>query len=284
MRLPSKKFLIILAITVVIGTGLFFVLGAFNDKTVFNQEIASPPADISQEKNTSVFKNLTDEKSGLFIPSAEQSQNKDGNLTETLSKELLTALILKGNTDVSGEEIKNTLALLFEKSSSAETPRIYSRKNVRVLENTEPFLRTYGNEFMDIVAKHSGANAARTLNAFERTLETRDEKEIKTLWSTAEEYRKMESDMLSVPVPEAIASAHLDFINILRAIQNAVTDMGFVLTDPVRGTLGFTAYVQQLNRAWEILNNVHNTFDAAGVFFTQKESGYAWKNFNTYAQ
>lgn len=277
MSLPSKKFIIVVIGTVVIGTGLFFVLGLFNKKTTFVQERTSEQS-VIQENNSSVLGNLIDENAGPFDVGVQNS-GKTGNLTETLSKELLTTLILKGNTTVDEAEIGNALTDLFKESATVETPRIYSRNNVQETTGGVTDLKKYGNAFMSTIVKRPRANATDTLNTFERMLETGNKDAAKTLWLIAEEYRKMESDILFIPTPKEVGSLHIDFVNELRAIGNAVTDMGFSVPDPVRGTLGLSMYIKHLDRAWEILRDINTIFESAGIEFGQKESGYAWRGF-----
>jgi len=278
MNLPSKKFIIVVLLTVVIGTGLFSVVTFLNRKTIFTQEEAGALAPI-QENNAPVFLNLIDENTEPVSAGFGISGNEAVNLTEAVSKELLTRLILQGNTEVSESDISNALNTLFEETATVEPPRIYSESSIEKASGNTADLKTYGNTFMLVIGKHAEANAASTLNAFERALTGKDDNSVRTLQKISDEYRKMESDMLSIPTPEKLLRSHLDFVNTLRAIGNAVTDMGFVLADPVRGTLGLSTYIKQLDHAWALLHSVYQTFEAEKIQFAPNESGSAWKNF-----
>lgn len=278
MSFPSKKFIVVIIGTIVIGTGLFFVLNFFNTETTFTQNDAgTPPA--NQQDDLSLFENIAGEDAGPFGAGIQNYNGESGNLTEAFSKELLTALILKGNAEIRKEDISSALAGLFEESSPLETPRVYSRINIRETKSGAADLKKYGNTFMETVAAHARANATDALNTFERMLEAGDESLAKTLWLIAEEYRKMESDILSIPAPGEIAPLHVDFVNELRAIGNTVTDMGFAVSDPVRGTLGLSQYIKRLDRAWEILNRINQIFESEAIEFAPNELGYAWKRF-----
>ncbi|MBI2109010.1 MAG: hypothetical protein HYT93_02395 [Parcubacteria group bacterium] len=277
MKLPSQKFIIVVLGTVVIVTVIFFVFGLFNKKTTFTQESADVSHSLVSDSPT--FGNLIDENMKQFSAPSANPDSQTGNLTENLSKELITSLILGGNTTVSKSDISDALNILFEKSTAPETPRIYSQNNIKIADNSELAFKSYGNDFMNVIEKHAGANAADALGAFEQILETRNESSAKILQRVAEEYRKMESDMLSIETPQRIAPLHLDFINGLRATGNAVSDMEFALSDPVRATLGLSTYIKQLDRAWAILNNIYNIFKTEKIEFSQSESGYRWNNF-----
>ncbi|MBI2048050.1 MAG: hypothetical protein HYT27_02830 [Parcubacteria group bacterium] len=207
MNLPSKKFILILFLTVVIGTGLFSVVTFLNRKTTFTQDGIKTSRPV-QENNASIFGNLIDENADPLNTGFRVSGNGVLNLTEAVSKELLKRLILAGNEEVGESDISRALNTLFEETATVEPPRIYSENNIEKAPNSTADLKTYGNEFMLVIGKHAGANAAATLNAFERALTEKDDDSVRALQKISDEYRKMESDMLSVPTPEKLTSQH----------------------------------------------------------------------------
>jgi len=286
-KLPSKKFIVILVFTVVVGTGVFLLLDVFKKDVVFvqngNERFSFNTTSVKdsdedglrdweeQILGTNPFES---DLENIQIPTTETPGT--ANLTEAFSREIITSLLFTEEAALDEENVAHALDALFSDATTYEIPRIYTEKTARVVNNTEAAFKVYGNTFIRTIAKHSSANADNTLGTFEHILKTRDEKVTETLNSISEEYSKLESDLLSISVPREITSLHIDFINGIHALSQAVSDMGMVLQDPLRGTMGLNVYLKQLDSAWNILANIQKVFQKENVIFNEGEDGYVW--------
>tara|TARA_Y100000031_G_scaffold35519_1_gene39647 strand:- start:5932 stop:6864 length:933 start_codon:yes stop_codon:yes gene_type:complete len=295
-KLPSKKFILVVIFTAVFGTGVFFLFDIFKKETVFTQDDIERPsfsATSMQDSDgdglkdweeqllgTNPFENDID-NAQILTGDARRAEPLGGasetqNITEAFSRELLTSLLFTEETTLNEEDITLALDSLLSDATVYITPRIYTEKGARTVNNTNETFKTYGNTFMATVAKHPSANADDTLVTFEHVLKTRDDNATETLDAIANEYSKLESDLLSLSVPQEIVSLHIDFVNGVHALSQAVSDMRMILHDPLRATLGLSMYLKQLDREWEILRNIQTIFQTEGIIFNEGESGYVW--------
>ena len=187
--------------------------------------------------------------------------------------------MLEGNPEFSGKDISDKLSAIFAETAQFETPILYTEKNARVTENAPDYFKTYGNAVIDVIALHKEANAENVLPPFDRLLKSGDEEAAHTLSDTAEEYRKLASSALEIPAPAKILPLHIHFVNTVHAIGNSVADMSSAEKDPLRGLVGFSIYIKELEQAREILSAINQIFVSEKIAFTQYESGYAWRNF-----
>jgi len=299
LRLPSKKFILVVIFTVVFGTGVFFLFDIFKKKTVFTQNDTERPSfntTSMQDSDDNGFKDWeeqllgtnpfeNDEKSRGDLVTLRDTDNaqiltgstsETQNMTEAFSRELLTSLLFAEENTLNEEDVTLALDSLLSDATVYITPRIYTDKGARAVNNTNGTFKTYGNTFIETTAKHLSANADDTLNTFEHVLKTRDESATETLGAIADEYSKLESDLLSLSVPQKIAPLHIDFVNGVHALSQAVFDMRMILQDPLRATLGLSMYLKQLDREWEILRNIQTIFQTEKIIFNEGESGYVW--------
>lgn len=259
------------------GTG-FFLLGSFvKDKATFEQDenVASGSLKTSDSVSPSL-QALSGENREGGMRGVNQGLTDDGTLTESVSRELLASLILKGKR-IEKTDVERELRVLFEKAARYETPNIYTEKNISTVSDTAENFKFHGNAVMAAIVEHSDASAENVLDPFEKLLEG-DESAQKTIFAAAAEYRKLESDILSIKTPARIAPLHLDFANTLHSIGNAALDVA-AIEDPFRGVLGLSVYLKELERARKILIEINNIFESQNIAFEKNEAGYAWRGF-----
>jgi len=283
--LPSKKLIIVFTITVIVGTGFFFSFQTLREKTVLNQQtnnngIVAETISAEGNKTLSPFENLTG--SASVFEGDYNSDNTEGslNLTESLSQELLISLESKEGGSVSESEIGNAVQNLLKKMPAREEVRVYTIENILVIEDTQLNLKIYGNNFIDAIKKHPSANANNVFGIFEELLTTKNTKNADSLSLIENEYRDLEIDLMAIKIPQSVASDHVDFLNGLHLLTESVSDMKTAIIDPVRGSVGLSVYVKQLEQQLNILLEIKRVFETKNVMFEKTESGYGW-NFVT---
>ena len=282
--LPSKNFIIFVIGTAVIGTGIFFVASFLKESATFSQDNTETTGFLKDTVGGTreLLQNFPQEETS----SEETGDNTRGayayneeNLTESVSRELLASLILRGDPEISGESVSDALNELFKTVTQFETPTVYTEKNARVTENAPEYFKTYGNAVIDVIARYKDANAENVLRPFELLLDNKDEGAARALYESAEEYGRLASSVLDIPVPGKIVPLHIHFVNTIHAIGNATANMGSAEKDPFRGLVGFSIYIKELEQAREILSAINQIFMSEKITFTKNESGRAWRNF-----
>jgi hypothetical protein len=215
-------------------------------------------------------------------PSMVSSQE---NLTETekMMREMLT---IAGRDTQNDPNFPNTVA----KNITAEInkkiqdlPTTFTLKNIVTVLETSASLKQYGNELGTIFKKFDSQSVEqeKLLYMIMVALKTKDAEGFKLLPTLETAKRNEITAILKLKVPEDLAIFHLDLLNELSGILVSMENIGYMVSDPLRGIEGMQQYKNTTNKLNSTISSITTHFDNSGVTFTKDENGaFLYSNTN----
>ncbi len=202
------------------------------------------------------------------------------NITATIGKTLLVGLTnakAQGlGADIPTQEslVRNAQELLPDVDKTT-----YSSGDLKIVPQTPASLHSYGNNFLTTITSHPHASLQVTYFAVGLATDKADPNELKALDVVEKEYRAIVRELKALSVPQTLAPLHLQAINDFEAIADTYTDIGAVLTDPLRGIAGLKRYDSLIGEVTRVLTNIAQALNKNGIIFNADEPGSSWSVF-----
>jgi len=167
-------------------------------------------------------------------------------LTEQVAKDFFSRYIAAKQQNV--EMNSETAAQIANTSiQNVNLPEytFYGPKDIKVSNDTSlEAKKVYADELGSAINRNSTKNVTNELNIFAKSLESQKEIDLLTLDLIITGYKKILKDTLAIQVPKDAAPEHLVYVNALSRIYIDISDMRMIISDPVRGYIGFSHYKQ----------------------------------------
>lgn len=178
-------------------------------------------------------------------------------VTDQVGVELMETLLINRTTGQPPLNTEQFVTETAERLQSVVQDKLYSRRDIIVIPNSDEAIRTYGNAMGSSLLKHDINDSENEIDVLARALQTNNPAELEKIKPVAEMYRLLRDDALNTPVPEAFVNEHLILINVYNALYQNLDDMQLVFTDP-------TVSLLRINRYQDDVRGLVNGFN---VFF-----------------
>ena len=210
------------------------------------------------------------------LRSAAQSTNLTDTVARTLFINLSEAKSQGLGSDIPTQEKLIEQAVAQIKKDRAPT---YTLESLRLTDNNTAALKKYGNAVIEIIAAHPGASFVDAVYAVGRATDNTTPAELAPLASIQKEYRALAEALRLLPVPPTLAPLHLQMVNNLAGMADALGDVAVLFNDSLRGLAGFELYQALNNETTRVFINIGQVFVQNGILFNKDEAGAAWGSF-----
>lgn len=267
--LPSRQFSMIFGGAILIGVVVFFLFRIFGSKTEVNQDIiALATRQIIEETDTD-NDGLRDWEEALWaLDPADPDTDDDGILdgqevekrkkeiaegnqnlaksdeqqteTDRFARQILTLALNLDRTgvDVTEEELTKIVSGFVE-GVNPEVLEVYSASDITI--SPDQTAQGYYNQ-MSVLIGDVGKDQEYELSIFERAVSSNKKKVLKELEPIIVEYSSVYGKVKDVPVPVAVASDHLDFLNATTQMAVALFSLSQYFDDPIISVRGIREY------------------------------------------
>ncbi|HAT68245.1 MAG: hypothetical protein A2481_03830 [Candidatus Yonathbacteria bacterium RIFOXYC2_FULL_47_9] len=251
MKEQPKKILSI-TLALLLGTGI--ILFAWKGGSVFNLGDSTQKTNEGTRDALQVVSRGTSPKTlgarniyGNPVGSAP-TEGSATTTTDALARNFLVdyALTQKGmETTVWSDADADALAKkLIEK---IELPKAvqYTTKDLNILDNnSDAALVTYGEGILKILSPLSASKNAGMgeVTIFGEAINNKDAKGLEGLTPIIAKYAEIKESLLALKAPSSIAPIHLHFVQNFANIENDVTSMQKIFSDPAQALAGFIEY------------------------------------------
>lgn len=284
--LPSAQFSLI-AVSLLLSAGLVFVAESVSNPsksalTIDTKKSVATPSTTDWEQSLKSVQ----EESGISLPPAPDQNTvsalldaaKTGNLTETVSRSLFVNL-LNAKAQGLGNDIPTQDKLIQEALSSIKTTPAggqVKQTDLVVVDSSSQSLHTYGNVVMDILAKDSDQEYAKTMIILDTVASTNDPSEFSKFKAIQNKYKTIAESLADVPVPQTIAPFHLALINNYMKIAATYDGMATLISDPIGGLNAVQQYNLLTQNTFQMFINIAQAFNKNDIIFTKNEPGATW--------
>lgn len=216
----------------------------------------------------------------LLKPSSGSTASTDGqpfSYTDEFARQVFAqyfSLSQSGGFNNEKAVLASTDAFV-KKTLSEEMPDVYDKNDITIIPETKEGLRVYGNAVGLIAQKYSAASTGTNeLIILKNALTSQDESDMEGLSLMITYYEKGAGDILAIPVPVGLAGAHLDGINALMRVAQALKTIQNVLEDPMAGVVGMAQYKKSLLDVAVSGESITKYFSRKGIPFKKNEPGY----------
>lgn len=283
--LPSSKFASIVGALLFSGGLVFAAQYVSSPKTpsfsvAVGQEISDPnwQAELDAIQAQSVTNRLP------TPPSQEEvdtilSAAKSPNLTDSVGRTLLVSLTA-AKVQGLGDDIPTQERILKEALTQADTSqgKIFTESDLHPIETTTTTIRAYGNMVMSIIQDHPNASASRVLQATDLLLSGGGNVEVqkKELALQSKEYIAIAHELSKISTPKTFIPFHLLIVNDFQATGEQIINLGYLLSDPLKGIYALQEFRSLLSEGQRIFKSTAQLLQKSGILFTKDEPGSAW--------
>ncbi|MBX4198074.1 hypothetical protein KW782_01940 [Candidatus Parcubacteria bacterium] len=207
--------------------------------------------------------------------------------TEKLARDLFTQyMTLKqtGKEITPGIEQQLVQNFIDASKTTTDTKPTYNLGHLKLTTNTPEALRNYGNAFGKIILSNSFAQFDKEgllineLVIANVAVEKNNPAELKKIEAMITAYRKIIAGLLALPVPQNVATSHLDFINNLQFAIKADEGLLKVFEDSAQSIVSLTLYQEAAVGSSKAIREVAAYLKKTGIQFSQTDSGYILMN------
>ena len=176
---------------------------------------------------------------------------------------------------INGEDFSDPTAFIgnavtaIEKNTQAKS---HSRLELNVIQTTDDSVHTYGNDIARIIQSHSIDNENEAV-ILQKALATNDPEKLNELQPIHAVYANTLSDALTIPVPDALADEHIDFLNACEAILTDIEAMQVAFTDPLYSLARMKGYETDARALLNSLKAIGASLSESGTSYLNSEPG-----------
>lgn len=285
-----QTLLIFVLCLIVVGTTAFYMNGwTFKNRVAFDQKSSLNPISIGNQAPISAstdwqkqfYDGKTDSQAFKPAKAATKVVLKEEPLTPTdqVGRNFFTKYVQLRQAGLNNDSQSVTAAVnqvIAEGIASVPTPKVYSDKDIHVVNESPIVIKTYAEDLLNILKSSMPATneSEIALNAYEKG----DMSALKDLDPIIASYKAGLNRLLSTPVPQSLAGYHLDLVNGLSMQIFNAQSLRRSDTDPVTGLAAINLEVKSLQAISTAVANMQNYFASAGVSFVLPVTGNLLQN------
>ncbi len=265
--LPSKKFIIIALIILLVGVGgfLFYKKGKIENNPLFPKDKGSSLANFGQgEKNwEEVLWEIASSSPNINpkIFAAEDSSGETEGLTKTdiLARDFIFSyLTLKQSGNLSLENKQKLTESFLASIEQEKPPDKYQLSDLKIIEdNSNEALKNYGSEVLKIINKYQARGEESEITIINSALQKEDGAELQKLDLNINLYKEVFQELLTIKAPRNLSEYHLELINGIYNLADALTSIQSTFKDPVTGVIGIKQYQEEYLRIDQALQAIY---------------------------
>lgn len=180
-----------------------------------------------------------------LITGATQLNTSATTLTEQVSKEFFSRYIAakQQNSNFTQKDAVTIAQSVIQNVYVAPTLRIYTKSDIYTTNDVSAeSKKRYAQALADAINKNSPKNSGSELILFAQALQDQKESDLIKLDVIIKGYKGLVADTVKITVPLNAVADHLIYLNTLSAIQDDITNMRLILTDPIKAYAAFSNY------------------------------------------
>jgi hypothetical protein len=267
--LPSKKFIIVALIVLLAGGGFWFSKkrGTKNNP-LFPKDKSSSSANFGQgEKNwEEVLWEIASSSPGINAKMFSDADSSGGNggLTKTdlLARDFISSyLALKQSGNLSPENKQKLTESFLAGIEQEKLPDKYQLPDLKIIEdNSNEALKNYGSEVLKIINKYQARGEESEITIINEALQRNDGAELQKLDLNINLYKEVSQELLTIKAPRNMSDYHLELINGIYNLADALTNVQSTFKDPVTGVIGIKQYQKEYLRISNALQIISKYF------------------------
>lgn len=196
-------------------------------------------------------------------------------LTAQIARDFFSQYLLakKGSQAINQTEVNNIVdnTLSMPEYTKPPTP-IYVASNLHLSQKNDTLaIKKYFNDFSLILKNDIPNNDNNPISAVTKTLNSKNENDLKKIDPFLTASRKAIADLLSIEVPPVAVKPYLDLINKVSALAEDLVAMKKTLTDPLAGLIGTSQFLVDMPALSQSLANMDDFFyEKIGLRFSSK--------------
>ena len=193
-------------------------------------------------------------------------KNSSDNLTDGFSKDIFTQYI-KYNTsgEIKDEDVVNAAQDILNTKTDLANPTVYG--DIRISAGTVTNLKTYGNDT---------ATIQNGINIGIGSLNSKANSKKNKLSALANIYDTAAKLFTQTPVPESMASTHLEIRNGYRTYAEGLRKIDLQNTDPAKALLGVSQAKDATQKIVDSFDKIQKAIIRNKITYTENEMGYMW--------
>lgn len=262
MKIPSRKFM---SISFAVFTGIVVIFFAWRAVSVTNNPVSEGVAAGEMNADGSwrdALKVIPQESLtrliGAQIRTASNTAVFATTSTDVLGRELLTSYALAqqsvGMTPVGDDTTSVISDMLSKKMMTDVTLKGYTTKDLIVVPASTSTIVSYVTKLSQASLEFSKKNTVNELSIVTQAMTSKDPETLKPLQDVVNNLNKHLKSLLSIPVPQDIASFHLILVQSYATVVSGIEDMQEIIADPARGLRGIAKYQKGMNALTELGN------------------------------
>ena len=278
MILPSKK---VLSVFILIAALVVAIIVAFGkDKSSqainFASDIVAGDKILVPENP-----NWQDELSGVAtnikLAQTETSTSTKETATDTISRTLISNyLALKQNGNLNStsaqELVDKTISYIGE--SGGRVAEIFESQLNIVADNGKQSITDYGENLGNISIRNKPLGTKNEIGVIMKVVQSQDSSQINELSDIIATYKKITGELIQMPVPKTFVRAHIDLVNGVGGIAQALIEIKNVSNDPVSGLVALQIYVKNATLLASVKKAVVDFISQNNISYKQNSGGY----------
>ena len=276
--MPSKK---VLSVFILIAALVVAIIVAFGkDKSSqainFASDIVAGDKILVPENP-----NWQDELSGVAtnikLAQTESSTSTKETVTDTISRTLISNyLALKQNGNLSStsaqELVDKTISYIGE--SGGRVAEIFESQLNIVADNGKQSITDYGENLGNISIRNKPLGTKNEIGVIMKVVQSQDSSQINELSDIIATYKKITGELIQMPVPKTFVRAHIDLVNGVGGIAQALIEIKNVSNDPVSGLVALQIYVKNATLLASVKKAVVDFISQNNISYKQNSGGY----------
>ncbi|TSC54740.1 MAG: hypothetical protein LiPW30_206 [Parcubacteria group bacterium LiPW_30] len=194
------------------------------------------------------------------------------NTTDQFGQQFFVAVsALKNTGQLSAQSIKNATETIYSNVKQEKISPSYTMNDISVLKNaSDAEILAYGKTLGAVIQKYSKYNLGQELPLISTALETGDKTLPKKLIPYIDAYTNITKETLKIPVPDKIATIHLDLINSYKGTADSLKIAGKIFEDPLLSMQGINQYLSFSNKIIETAKTLEIYFKSGVILNSTK--------------
>lgn len=274
--MPSRKVISILIISIGLVASTILIFGDRKMTSTITGGLISNGPEVKLAQNT----NWQADISSLSLEQKEVSNiqaSSNKNVTEALTQSIVSNyLSLKQNGELDSNSA-NTLvdqAINYSEGQIGSTLK-YKSSDILVLpDNSSTSIRNYGASLGTILKSSKNDPGDNETTIVKKMLTTKDKTYIEDLLRIQVAYENIVSSLSKTAVPSSFTNTHLELMNGIEGLANAVGIFTTVFDDPIKSVGAIELYNTSMASFIKAISKIRIDILNQGVVYKQGESGY----------
>ncbi len=245
MRLPSKKVLSLLLISISL---VAFIVLVFGKKNTAGQKILASTLRAGDELSLPTNSNWQDVLTTTNISENPGTQTSTSSVSDQISISLLSNYLqLKQEGSLTQENTQKLLDLTANSIVNTNQNQIISAELNIIPDNGKQTMVDYANDLGKVFKENKPKEVKNELQIITKALESKDEKAMSEIDSIIQIYDTLILDMKSMYIPKTFEKSHLDMVNGLTHISTSLKSLKDTNNNPFGSVSALSSYQNGVN-------------------------------------